>query len=111
MNNNLKVAEEYARMMAAMTKKCWVSDNLPQLSRQERKQILKIYKKHFKTVEYDPNTGVCHCWGVEPYDLNGGDFVEMNSHDLTTGSRGSEVKSSTKQGMNIVDDINVVTSS
>jgi hypothetical protein len=61
--SNIQIANQYAKQYASMTKEdgCWVSDNLPMLSRGERKAILKVYKKYFKNVNYDSATGVCVC--------------------------------------------------
>jgi len=104
MSNNLIVAEQYAKTMAGMTNKCWISDNLPMLSRNERKQILKIYKKHFKTVEYDPVTGVCKCWVVEPCDVSDVEHTPASTIDMGTGIAGGELKESTLQGVKISDE-------
>lgn len=73
MNNNLKIAEDYCIKMKQLIAKCWVSDNLPMLSAGDRKAILKVYKKHFHTVDYDPISGICKCWVTEPESgpLNG----------------------------------------
>ena len=65
-NNNLKIAEEYSKRMKAGAKKCWISDNLPELPSGDRKAILKVYRKHFHTVEYDHDTGICKCWVIDP---------------------------------------------
>ena len=65
-NNNLKIAEEYSLRMKAITDKCWIQDNLPDLTSGDRKAILKVYRKHFHTVEYDPDTGICKCWVTDP---------------------------------------------
>ena len=63
MKNNIKIAHTYAKQQLQMLKEdgVWVSDNLPILSRGERRAILKVYKKYFKTVDYNPVTGVCKC--------------------------------------------------
>lgn len=63
MTNNIKIAHTYAKKQLQMLTEdgVWVSDNLPILSRGERKAILKVYKKYFKTVDYNPVTGVCKC--------------------------------------------------
>jgi hypothetical protein len=66
MNNNLKIAEEMCIKTKQMVKKCWVSDNLPMLTAGDRRAILKVYKKHFHTVDYDPISGICKCWITEP---------------------------------------------
>jgi hypothetical protein len=108
MSNNLVVAEQYARQMAAMTRVCWTSDNLPQLSRYERKQVLKIYKKHFKTVEYDADTGVCRCWVIDPCDTSGMTHTRAYSWDEATGVGGGEIKDSTLQGKKLNGDKTVM---
>ena len=66
MNNNLKIAEDYCIKAKKLAKNCWVSDNLPMVSAGDRKAILKVYKKHFHTVDYDPISGICKCWVTEP---------------------------------------------
>jgi hypothetical protein len=83
MNNNLKIAEDYCIKVKKMTKKWWVSDNLPMLSAQDRRAILKVYKKHFHTVEYDPISGICKCWITEPEsDTLQGSLLETLTIDL-----------------------------
>jgi len=112
MSNNLIVAEQYAKTMAGMTNKCWISDNLPMLSRNERKQVLKIYKKHFKTVDYNPLTGVCKCWVVDPYDISDLEYTPASTIDVGTGIAGGELKESTVQGLKMSDkQIVIVTNS
>lgn len=66
MNNNVKLAEHSCQKMKQLVNKVWISDNLPMLAAEERKAILKVYRKHFHTVDYDPITGICKCWVVEP---------------------------------------------
>lgn len=39
----------------------WVSTNLPEVNRADRKGILRVYKKVWDRVEYDANTGICVC--------------------------------------------------
>jgi len=90
---NLKIAERECERWS--NSKCWVSDNLPQLPASERKAILKVYKKHFKTVDYDPISGICKCWMVEPYDLSGSTFGHFTNIDMATGNIGSDIKQST----------------
>jgi hypothetical protein len=61
---NKEIAQQYAKMMFDMTKDdgIWVSDNLPTLSREDRKMALAVYKSIFPVVEYDAKTGVCKCF-------------------------------------------------
>jgi len=61
--SNAKIAEQYAQMVKSTLKDSgtWVSDNLPQVSRSDRKAILKEYQKVFKYVDYDSTTGICKC--------------------------------------------------
>ena len=83
--SNIQIAKTYAKKMSEMTNEKWVSDNLPMLSRGERKAILKVYKKYFRYVSYDPATGVCVCshtpdvspvvsGKVAVFDNTGGDY-------------------------------------
>jgi hypothetical protein len=97
---NLKIAEKECERWSSTTK-CWVSDNLPQLPASERRAILKVYKKHFKTVDYDPISGICKCWTVEPYDLSGQTFGNFNQVDMATGSVSSDIKQSTYDAVGI----------
>lgn len=96
---NIKIAEEECKKWS--NSKCWVSDNLPQLPASERRAILKVYKKHFKTVDYDPISGICKCWMVEPYDLSGEKFTKFHQFDMATGTVGSDIKQSTYDAMGI----------
>jgi len=70
---NKEIAQQYAKMMFDMTKDdgVWVSDNLPSLSREDRKTALKVYESIFPVVEYDAKTGVCKCFkkAVRPIDI------------------------------------------
>ena len=61
--SNIKIANEWTKKIASMTSEdgSWYSDNLPMLSRGERKAILKVYKKYWGEVKYNPSTGVCVC--------------------------------------------------
>ena len=61
--SNIQIANQYAKQMASMTTAdgSWISDNLPTLSRGERKAIIKVYNKYWGKVKYDPSTGVCVC--------------------------------------------------
>ena len=70
--SNIQIANQYAkqRSQTLSTDGVWVSDNLPMLSRSERKAILKVYKKYFKTVEYNPATGVCKCSNKDNTEVN-----------------------------------------
>ena len=95
--SNATVAHQYARSMRAMTNKCWISDNLPMLDRKERREILAIYNKYFKTVEYNAATGVCKCWVSDPTDISDSDtvceFDSINGHDTSTPIKDSSLKS------------------
>jgi hypothetical protein len=79
MSNNIKLAHTYAKQQANMLTAdgVWISDNLPMLSRSERKAVLKAYKKYFKTVDYDTATGVCKCSNKDNTEVkqNGNWFV------------------------------------
>jgi hypothetical protein len=94
--SNIQLANEYAKQMSAISK-VWISDNLPTLPRNERKAIIKVYKKHFKFVDYNFNTGVCKCYNT-PDDLRTMDSdntMVADSMDISTGVRGDKIKSST----------------
>ena len=94
---NKDIANAYAKHIASIVDKVWVSDNLPTVSRSERREILAIYKKHFKVVEYDSVTGVCKCWVSDPCELPPtGRFGTFDSVDSNTGRVGDAVKESTK---------------
>ena len=100
-NNNLKIAEEYSRRMLAQCRKVWISDNLPELPRGDREAILKVYREHFHTVEYDPDTGICRCWVVEPDSTTitpedtAGEFISIDT--AGTGAKANDpVKQSTR---------------
>lgn len=92
---NKDIAHAYAKQMLAATKKVWISDNLPTLGREERREILSIYKKYFKVVEYDAATGVCKCWVTGPESLAGDTFAQFDSYNVRTQQTGAAVKSST----------------
>jgi hypothetical protein len=72
MKKNIKIAHTYAKKQLQMLTEdgVWVSDNLPVLSRGERRAILKVYKKYFKTVDYNPVTGVCKCSNKDNTTVN-----------------------------------------
>ena len=95
--SNATVAHQYARSMRAMTNKVWISDNLPMLDRKQRREILAIYSKYFKTVEYDAVTGVCKCWVGDPVDITDaklvGEFDAINGFDTSTPVKDSSLKS------------------
>lgn len=94
--SNKDIAHAYARQMLAMTNKVWVSDNLPTLGRKERREILDIYKKYFKVVEYDAATGICKCWVNGPEPLGTSDtFGQFESFNVPTQEHGATVKAST----------------
>lgn len=93
--SNAAIAHHCARQMAAMTKKVWISDNLPILSRKERKEILAIYKQYFKVVEYDAGTGICKCWVSTPEPSDNDTFAQFDSFNVPTKAAGSTIKSST----------------
>jgi hypothetical protein len=96
MSNNKEIAHTYAKQMAAMTNKVWISDNLPTLGRKERREILEIYKKYFKVVEYDSVSGVCKCWVTEPEVLGSSDtFGVFDSVNIPNQVRGAAIKQST----------------
>ena len=61
--SNIEIAHTYAKLYADMTNANgdWFSDNLPTLSKTERKAILKIYKQYWSEVKYDPISGLCVC--------------------------------------------------
>lgn len=61
--SNIQIANEWTKKIASLTSEdgSWHSNNLPMLSRGERKAILKVYKKYFTKVKYDTSTGVCVC--------------------------------------------------
>lgn len=60
--SNIKIAHTYAKLYADMATANgnWISDNLPTLSKTERKAILKIYKQYWSEVKYEPS-GLCVC--------------------------------------------------
>ena len=60
---NAQIANHYCKLHKAnlTADGVWVSDNLPSLSREGRREILAVYKKHFKYVDYNTTTGVCRC--------------------------------------------------
>ena len=61
--SNIQIAIDYATKVYSMTNPGgkWFSTNLPEVSRADRKGILKVYKKVWDRVEYDANTGICVC--------------------------------------------------
>jgi hypothetical protein len=69
---NKEIAQQYASMMFELTKDdgVWVSDNLPSLSREDRKTALKVYESIFPVVEYDAKTGVCKCFKKASRPIN-----------------------------------------
>lgn len=95
--SNATVAHQYARSMRAMTNKVWISDNLAMLDRKQRREILAIYSKYFKTVEYDAVTGVCKCWVGDPVAITttdrAGHFDAINGFDTSTPVKDSSLKS------------------
>ena len=92
MSNNIKIAHTYAKQQLNMLTAdgVWISDNLPMLSRGERKAVLKVYKKYFKTVEYNAATGVCKCSNKDNTVIkqNGNCFVSTGEG----GDMGQSVK-------------------
>ena len=100
--SNIEVAHIYCKKNLKLLEDdaVWISDNLNQLPRQERRAILKVYKKYYKIVEYTPETGVCKCtngtttktkpnsnWFVSEHE--GGDFgqpVKAENIDANIGS-------------------------
>ena len=60
---NIQIANQYCINIKKMIKDdgVWISDNLGDMPRSERKAILKVYKKHFSIVKYTPVDGVCKC--------------------------------------------------
>lgn len=65
--SNIQIAIEWATNIYQQTNPggVWISTNLPEVSRADRKGILKVYKKVWDRVEYDANTGVCSCYKKE----------------------------------------------
>lgn len=107
-NNNLKIAEMYSRQMKQRCGRVWISDNLPQLASGDRKAILKVYRKHFHTVDYDPATGICKCWVIDPatdnnLDFGKGSVAEFISEDLAnTGSKANQpISQATRDALGI----------
>ena len=105
-NNNLKIAEEYSKRMKAQCRKVWVSDNLPMVPAGDRRAILKVYRKHFHTVEYDPITGICKCWVVAPDSTTilpedtVGEFISIDT--ANTGAKANDpIKQSTRDILGI----------
>ena len=104
-NNNLKLAEDYCKKIAGSVKEYWASDNLPEMSSEERRAILKVYKRHFHTVEYDSDSGICKCWVKKPnsnVDVNKSTMI-FNSFDKATGIAGSSIKQSTLDHLGVED--------
>ena len=94
--SNKDIAHAYAKQMQATTKKVWVSDNLPTLGRKERREILDIYKKYFKVVEYDAATGICKCWVNAPEHLDASNtFGQFDSFNVRTQQSDDPIKQST----------------
>lgn len=93
--SNKDIAHTYAKQMRQLTNKVWISDNLASLGRKERREILHIYKKYFKVVEYDNQTGVCKCWVTGPESLDGNSFGLFDSVNMPTQVSGAPIKDST----------------
>jgi hypothetical protein len=94
--SNKDIAHAYAKQMLAMTNKVWVSDNLPTLSRESRREILAIYKKYFKVVDYDAATGICKCWVNDPEPIDTSkSFGQFESINIKTQQSGAAIKAST----------------
>jgi len=71
---------------------------------EERRAILKVYRKHFHTVEYDPITGICKCWVIPPEaDLQMGSVLEIASIDTahSGGTANAPLKQSTRDLLGI----------
>ena len=92
MSNNVKIAHIYCKKQLDILHDSgvWISDNLPQLSRQERKAILKVYKQYFKIVEYNPTTGVCRCTNGSTTETKPGADWFISKHE--GGAFGQPVK-------------------
>ena len=104
-NNNLKIAEEYIKLVLSMTKEVWVSDNLPTLTSGDRKAILKVYKKHFHTVDYNSVTGICKCYQIDPAKYE----VKENASVVDCISLHSDaVKQSTRDMLGIKESFDLV---
>ena len=94
-------------MMKQRCARVWVSDNLPELPSGDRKAILKVYRKHFHTVDYDPATGICKCWVIDPATDNKGfgnaKVAEFISDDIANTGRkfNRPVSDATKQALGI----------
>jgi hypothetical protein len=88
---NKEIAQQYAKMMFDYTKDdgIWVSDNLPTLSREDRKTALAVYKSIFPVVEYDAKTGVCKCFKTAARSISSDDSIAI--FDIV----GHEIKTST----------------
>jgi hypothetical protein len=88
---NKEIAQQYAKMMFEITKDdgVWVSDNLPTLSREDRKMALAVYKSVFPVVEYDTKTGVCKCFKTAARSITLDDSIAI--FDIV----GHEIKTST----------------
>ena len=71
---NKEIAQHYAKMMFDFTQDdgVWISDNLPSLTREDRKMALKVYGSIFPVVEYDAKTGICKCFkkASRPIDIS-----------------------------------------
>ena len=69
---NKEIAQQYAKMMfdATTDDGVWISDNLPTLSREDRKMALKVYNSIFPVVEYDAKTGICKCFKKASHPIN-----------------------------------------
>ena len=109
--SNINTAHQFAKQMAMITSKVWISDNMQILSRHERKAILKVYRQYFHTVDYDPHTGICKCWVNEPSDIEStGVFAKGIGIDTAKGNISQDVKQETynKIGINEKDIKDVV---
>jgi len=96
---NKKIANEYCKKMLNLLSDegVWTSDNLGCMLAPERKAILKVYKKYFKTVEYNPVTGVCKCTNGSTTDEKpGGKFLVSGN---TGGAFGAPVKAENMPNM------------
>jgi hypothetical protein len=103
--SNKDIAHDYAKKMAAVTNKVWISDNLPSLGRKDRREILDIYKQYFKVVEYDTITGVCKCWVNDPEPMSSfNTFGKFDSFNVATNKHSTAVKESTFASIGIRSD-------
>ena len=60
--NNFEIADLWARKNSSMLKKggVWLHNLGP--GKSQRKNIIKIYKKHFSKVVYDIDKDICTCY-------------------------------------------------